>query len=72
MTEMKTLFERMAVDGLQAFSVTYRGDDGGEYVARYWAEDAGGAGEQCDQDGEGTYTVLLVETQSEYEARNTD
>ena len=51
------------------YFVTFRGDDGDEYVVRYMAEDAGHAGELCDQAGEGTNTVLLVETATEYDAR---
>ncbi len=69
MAAYKTMMEKMADEGLQSFVVTYLGDDGEEYSSQYWADDEGHAGEQCDQDGEGTNTVLLVETQAEYEAR---
>lgn len=67
---MKTLREKMADDGLQSFIVTFRdGDDPTPYESQYWAEDAGHAGEQCEDESP-DYLAILIETQAEWEARN--
>lgn len=69
MAAVKTMREKMADEGLTSFMVSYTGDDHERYTSQYWADDAGHAGEQCDQDGEGTRTELFVETQDEFETR---
>lgn len=69
MSAMKTFREKMAEEGLQSFIVTYRAEESTEVEhMQFWAEDAGHAGDQMD-DAEQGCDVLLVETQTEYEAR---
>lgn len=69
MATVKTMRQKMADEGLSSFMVTYTADDHETYTSQYWAEDAGHAGDQCEDEGEGDRTNLFVETQDEYEAR---
>lgn len=70
MAAVKTLRENLSNDGLRSFVVTFRdGDEATPYEAQYWAEDAGHAGEQCEDESP-EYMAILIETQEEWEARN--
>lgn len=72
MAAVKTMREKMADEGLESFIVSYLPEGHASYMApltqQFWADDAAHAGEQMD-DAEPFCSVLLVETQAEYEAR---
>ena len=75
-----TMRQRMAEEGLTSYIVSYIGlppdEIEGEYedlvadaeAMQFWAEDEGHAGSQFD-DSEPDSTVLLIESQDEYEDR---
>ncbi len=67
MSQMKRMLEKMAEQGLESYIVSISTDQGNFHM-QFWAEDAGHAGEQADD--EVPYCdIEPIETQGEYEAR---